>query len=161
MNEKKELKYPVLIMIIVLAVIFAALILYGTSKGHSVNAEHFALEQGHMLYNHFEVYKASAVVKFLYRVYDREMLQKELELIFIDTGSEGKETDHEFIKILKSKSDFPVVIDATDKMLKNYNEAVEKIGKEMQIEEFKHELFLRMKGFLVDFNNERIRHNIG
>ncbi len=158
MTESKEFKHAILVVILVTAVIFTGLIFLGNSSGHHVDAEHFAINQGKMMFNYFAEYRAAAVITFLKDIPLDEDFAEDVKSV-IYRRENGKELfDEEYMEKLHQLSETPVAKELSSMMEENYKHALETLKDEDEIHDFKTALYQRLRGTLLDFNKERIRH---
>lgn len=158
MTETDTSKKGILIIILVTVLVITGLIFLGKLGGHGVNAEHFAIEQGKMMFDHMSEYKASAVVSFMEQIFSDKEMSEELEHIFTQKVENKEVPDHEFIKILENNAQVNVVIELSEKLRENYDHALSSFDSEEDMDDFKTELHLKLRSFLLDYNKERIRH---
>jgi len=159
MTETEESKQGILILILVTILVMAGLIFLGKLSGHGVNAEHFAIEQGKMMFDHMSEYKASAIVSFMKQVFGEKEMNAELEHLFTQKNENEEVPDHEFIKRLETNAQIKVVVELSEKLRENYDHALSSFDSDSEKNDFKAELHLRFRSFLLDNNKERIRHS--
>lgn len=157
MTKKKEFKHSLLIVIAVVIIIFAALVFLNKPVETVTDADHFLVLNGFELDDFFRTYQIAAVVRFMNNIYTQETVAEEMKSIFALGNGSGKTTDEKFIADLNAKLENDLVKEASEKMIGNYNESMKHIHSADEQDAFKAELFQRLKGFLVEFNKERLR----
>lgn len=157
MTKKKEFKHSLLIVIAVVVIILAALVFLNKPVETVTDADHFLVLNGFELSDFFRTYQIAAVVRFMNNIYTQETVAEEMKSIFALGNGSGKTTDEKFIADLNVKLDNDLVKEASEKMIGNYNESMKNIHSAAEQDAFKSELFQRLRGFLVEFNKERLR----
>ena len=160
MSKKKEFKHGLLIVIFIVILIFAAFIFINKPKTDHSNAEHFLVSSGFELGDYFKSYQIATVVRFINNVYPADSAKEMLSSVFTQGNGNGKKTDEKFLSVLSEKMEVEIVKTAADKMLMDFNNSLSHIPQKAEQESFKTELFQRLRGFLVEYNKERIRLNV-
>jgi hypothetical protein len=160
MVKKKEFKHALLITIFIVILIFAAFIFLNKPKENHSDAEHFLVTSGFELGDYFKSYQIAAVVRFINNLYPADTVKEMLSSVFTEGNGDGKKTDEQFLSALTEKMEADIVKTATDKMLMDFNNSMSHIAQKADQESFKTELLQRLRGFLVEYNKERIRLNV-
>ncbi|MBN2135344.1 MAG: hypothetical protein JW737_06400 [Acidobacteria bacterium] len=158
MTDKKDSKLPIILVVFVTGFIMVLIMLLGSGSGHHVSAEHFMIQQGQHLSDFFTEYRISAIIDFMQKTYDAETVTEELDALFIRKNNGESTIDQEFIDSLLAKTTIPIVQEASNSLSLNYQKALSSLENDQEKEEFKKQVFQRLRGFLLDYNKERIRH---
>lgn len=160
MAKTKEFKHALIIVIFVVVLIFAAFIFLNKPKEDHSNAEHFLVSSGMKLGDYFKSYQIAAVVRFINNVYPADEVKEMLSSVFTAGNGNGKKTDDQFMAIISEKTEVDVVKTAAEEMLLDFNNSMSHIKEKTGQDNFKMELFQRLRGFLVEYNKERIRLSV-
>jgi uncharacterized protein YxeA len=157
MAKKKEFKHTLLVIIFVVIMVFAAFIFFNKPVENVSDAEHFLVKSGFDLGDYFKSYQIAAVVKFMNEKYSPETVAAELNSVFTFGNGNGKKTDDEFIKKLADNMELDVVKEAASKMIDDFDKSLQSIPGKAEQDAYKAELFQRLRGYLVEYNKERLR----
>lgn len=157
MTKKTEFKHSLLIVIFVVIIVFAAFIFLNKPKVDHSSAEHFLVSNGYYLGDYFKGYQIAAVVRFMNNIYTADAMKELLSSVFIEGNGDSKKTDEKFISAVTEKLENDLVKKASDKMLEEFNTSLNHIKTKPEQDSFKSEIFQRLRGFLVEYNKERLR----
>ena len=157
MSKKKEFKHTLLIVIFVVMMVFAAFIFFNKPVENVSDAGHFLVKNGFELGDYFKAYQIAAVMRFMNAEYSTETVNATLESIFTFGDGDGKKKDEEFIARMADKMELDVVKEAASKMIDDFDKSLLSIPSKTEQDAFKAEVFQRLRGFLVEFNKERLR----
>ena len=80
-----------------------------------------------------------------------------LSSVFTMGNGNGKKTDDQFMASISEKMEADIVRAAAEEMLLDFNNSMSHIKEKAGQDNFKMELYQRLRGFLVEYNKERIR----
>jgi hypothetical protein len=160
MAKKKEFKHTLLIVIFVVIIVFAAFIFFYKPVENASDAGQFLVKNGFELGDYFKAYQIAAVMRFMNAEYSTETVKATLESIFTLGNGDGKKADEEFIARMAGKMELDVVKEAASKMIDDFDKSLMSIPVKAERDAFKAEIFQRLRGYMVEFNKERLRLNL-